>query len=250
MKKFISIAVTSAVLALPTLAQAETTGSVALASDYPFRGISQTGEDPSLQGSLTYAHDFFYVGFWGSNVDFGEDSSVVDQGAQLELDVYAGINGKFGESGLGWDLSYLYYFYPGADGRLNYDYYEIIPKLTFPLIGESSGAVSVAYSPEFFGESGSAFYYNGTVTIPLPFLGMSLGGSVGLQTIDDEETFFVSGDDSQSEYLDWRIALTAPIADIVDFTVAYHDTDLEEEECFGGLDLCDARVVATVSKSF
>ena len=36
----------------------------------------------------------------------------------------------------------------------------------------------------------------------------------------------------------------------LDWSVAYIDTDLNESECFGGSDLCDATAVGTVSKSF
>ncbi|WP_017171143.1 TorF family putative porin, partial [Xanthomonas phaseoli] len=47
-------------------------GTFAVTSDYLFRGISQTNEEPAFQAGLTYKTPFgLYLGTWTSNVDFG-----------------------------------------------------------------------------------------------------------------------------------------------------------------------------------
>ena len=38
-------------------AHAGITGTVTAATDYDFRGITQSAQDPVLQGSIDYAHD-------------------------------------------------------------------------------------------------------------------------------------------------------------------------------------------------
>lgn len=44
-------------------AHAEVSGSITLTSDYLFRGVTQTDEQPALQGGVEWAHDSgFYVG--------------------------------------------------------------------------------------------------------------------------------------------------------------------------------------------
>ena len=44
-------------------AQAEITGNAAVLSDYNWRGITQTSQDPALQGGIDYAHESgFYLG--------------------------------------------------------------------------------------------------------------------------------------------------------------------------------------------
>src|SRR4051812_25230360 len=44
------------------------TGNVAVATDYRFRGISQTFKQPAIQGGFDYSHSSgFYVGNWNSN---------------------------------------------------------------------------------------------------------------------------------------------------------------------------------------
>ena len=83
--------VLSAALALAFLAgvaieaHADISANVALVSDYKFRGISQSNENPAIQGGFDYAfNNGFYVGTWGSTVDF---DSVGDFNGSLELDV-------------------------------------------------------------------------------------------------------------------------------------------------------------------
>jgi uncharacterized protein (TIGR02001 family) len=50
--------------------------NVGLYSNYVFRGISQTGGDPAIQGGLDYTHSSgFYLGTWASNVGWIEDYS-------------------------------------------------------------------------------------------------------------------------------------------------------------------------------
>lgn len=52
----------------------EVSASATLASDYRFRGISQTSRNPAVQGGIELATDSgFSFGLWGSNVDFALD---------------------------------------------------------------------------------------------------------------------------------------------------------------------------------
>ena len=51
-------------------------GNVAVATDYVFRGVSQTQERPAIQGGFDAAFDSgFFAGIWASHVDFGTDAS-------------------------------------------------------------------------------------------------------------------------------------------------------------------------------
>ena len=75
--------------------------------------MTQTGGDPAISGGFDYANDGgFYVGIWGSNVGFSEDASG-DLGAGSELDFYFGYSFET-EAGLGIDISYVDFMYPGA----------------------------------------------------------------------------------------------------------------------------------------
>lgn len=86
------------------------TGNVTVASDYRFRGISQTFKEPTVQGGFDYAHSSgFYVGNWNSSVSGNQ----YPNGAGLEMDFYAGY--KFEPvKDIAADVGILQYYYPGA----------------------------------------------------------------------------------------------------------------------------------------
>lgn len=86
------------------------TGNLAVATDYRFRGISQTFREPAVQGGFDYAHSSgFYIGNWNSNVSGNQYLN----GAGLEMDLYAGY--KFEPvKDFTADIGLLYYYYPGA----------------------------------------------------------------------------------------------------------------------------------------
>jgi uncharacterized protein (TIGR02001 family) len=86
------------------------TGNLTVASDYRFRGITQTFRQPAVQGGFDYAHSSgFYAGNWNSNVS----GNSYNNGAGLEMDVYAGY--KFEPvKDVTADVGALYYYYPGS----------------------------------------------------------------------------------------------------------------------------------------
>ena len=66
------------------------TGNVGLFSQYVFRGISQTDEDPAVQGGIDFAHKSgIYLGTWASNVSWLSDGNP-DVSASMEWDFYGG----------------------------------------------------------------------------------------------------------------------------------------------------------------
>ena len=146
-------------LAFAGIASADITVTPAVVSDYDFRGISQTKENPAFSLGLNYAHESgFYAGLWGSNVDFGPGDP------NVEVDVFAGYAGGDATESFGYDLGAIYYTYPGA-GDLKYlELYAGISK------GWFSG--KVWYSPDFGGKftSGSTpgVYTEANGTFPLP----------------------------------------------------------------------------------
>ena len=241
-------------------------GSAALTSNYMFRGISQTNNEPAIQAALKYTlgtKDFdvdmggydinAYAGFWGSNVDFDEgrfDPTIKDSDkAQVEIDYQFGLNGTIGETGLGWDLGGIYYSYPGSRGSFNYNYWEFVPALSYTPLDWVSLGLSMPYSPDYFAGSGNSYYPNGSVVVTIPgipknWFTLKANGGVGYQFIDDNDRY------GTPSYLTWTIGLTANIKG-VDVGVAYYDTNISKNDCFGGLqNWCETRFVGTVSYAF
>ena len=60
-------------------------------SDYVFRGVSQTDNDPTIQGGADLSYGILYAGVWASGLDFGDDPTVSGSDAQIEIDWYGGI---------------------------------------------------------------------------------------------------------------------------------------------------------------
>lgn len=208
---------------------AEVSGNVSLGSDYVYRGISQTGENPAIQGGFDFEYESgFYAGIWGSNVGF--DGSI-------EIDLYAGFGGSLTES-LDYDLGVLRYEYPddAQGGAAESSFNEVYASLSV-----AGFTLGVAYSPEFFAESGKASYLNLDYELALPN-DFGLSFHYGKQSIDDNAAF------GTPDYSDYSLGLTKTVSD-VDLSLTWFDTDLSNTECFGGGSDCEARVVLAVGKS-
>jgi uncharacterized protein (TIGR02001 family) len=122
-----------------TAAHAQVSGNLGLASDYRFRGISQSQNAPAVQGGVDYAHSSgLYIGNWNSSVS----SQVYTNGSGVESDLYAGYK-KDIYKGITVDVGTYNYFYPRATTAAktgsNYDTYEAYAGLGY-------GPVSAKYS--------------------------------------------------------------------------------------------------------
>lgn len=225
-------------------AHAGTSGSLALTSDYLFRGISQNNQEPALQGGIEYAADSgFYVGSWGSNVSWLSDVSTDEAPVSnsVELDFYGGYRGKFNDT-VGFDVGALYYWYPGdyPSGFNSPDTGEIY-------FGISAGVFSAKYSyalTDLFGyaDSDGSGYLDAAVNwefVPT----WTLNAHAGKQWIENNEDF---------EYVDWKLGVTKSFEGGFAIALAYSDTDAERAFYTNshGNHLGEDTVVLTLTKTF
>lgn len=234
--------IAAAVLAsTSTAALAEISGNVSMASDYVFRGISQTGNQIAIQGGLDYAHDSgFYVGTWASNVDSSFFGGTQDP--QIELDLYAGYSGELA-NGIGYDFGVLRYEYPGGDASgFDVDTTEVYVSGTY-----NDFSLSFNYTNElaFLFSTESAYYLAAGYD-------MSLANDIGLSFslgFSDGDAFGTGpGASGLPDYLDWSIGVSKSVAG-VDLGLTYTDNDLDVNTDCGGLEECDSKIVFSVSKS-
>ena len=135
------------------------TAGFAFLNDYSYRGISQTQLQVAAQVNVGYETPTIseavplsaYVGAWGSNVYFPNTGTIA------EIDLLTGLRLKTMEDKLTFDLGYIRYNYLGAASNLFYDFNE------FGLVGGYDFGVAqlnaaVRYSPNFFANSGIAWY--------------------------------------------------------------------------------------------
>jgi uncharacterized protein (TIGR02001 family) len=229
---------------------AEVSGNVTLASDYRFRGISQTDTQLAIQGGFDVSFENgIYLGVWGSNVDFGSGAA-----PDLELDYYAGFSGSISEN-VGFDVGYIYYDYPGSGSvsfppfsSEGFDYEEVYASVTC-----MNFTLGAAYSDDYWLGSGDFYYIYGDYSFALP-MDVSLDLHYGHNSFDnasgdtnpeDAAKAFLSGD--EDSYSDWSIGLTKAFAG-VDISVTYVDTSLSSSDVFG-TNWADSTVVFAVSKS-
>ncbi|MEZ5627184.1 MAG: TorF family putative porin [Rhodocyclaceae bacterium] len=196
--------------------------NVGFVSDYQYRGYSQTKENMAIQGGFDYAHaSGFYVGVWGSNVDW------LDTGS-LEVDVYGGFKNSIGD--FGYDVGVLQYVYPG--GKIGGESADT----TEAYVGVSWKFLSFKYSYAFtdlFGatDSDGSQYFDLSASQEVGG-GFTLGAHVGRQQIENG-----------TSYNDWKVGVSKDYAGFT-FGLNYVDTDVDND------DNADARVILSVSKSF
>jgi uncharacterized protein (TIGR02001 family) len=179
-----------AMAATPAFAEEETappseitvTGNVALVTDYRFRGISLSGGDPALQGSININHaSGFYVGVWASNLEEG-----LGYGS-LETDIYAGWTGAVG-GGVTADAGLLYYAYFNSGVGDDLNVFEPYASLSATL-GPVTAKVGAAYafkqrSLDYFdldgdGEGEDNLYVYGDLSAGIPDTPITLSAHLG-----------------------------------------------------------------------
>ena len=134
MKKSIVLATAIASVLASGAASAELSANAGVASNYIWRGVTQTNDQAAGWGGIDYGHDSgLYAGTWVSNVAFGTET-----GGGYEMDVYAGFAGEAG--GLGYDIGVITYQYPVAPST---NFTEVYASGTFSLV-----TVGVAYTAD------------------------------------------------------------------------------------------------------
>ena len=177
--KLIAVALGS-VLALPALAEGPAvTSNVGLTTDYLYRGISQTGASPAIQGGFDYTHTSgFYAGVWASSISWIGDAGLAS-GAGAEIDTYLGYKG--GDT-VTYDVGFLRYNYPGkyAAGVVKPDTNEV-----YGAIGYSIVTLKLSYSlGDLFGvsQASGSTYFDLSASYPIADTGYTVGAHYGKQS--------------------------------------------------------------------
>lgn len=221
-------------------AQAQSvSANVTMVSDYVFRGISLSNEDPAIQGSFDYETGSFYAGVWGSSLGAA--------GSSMELDVYAGFTPKLGPIAL--DLGVVGYFYPGADDDgAEFDFYELAASGTYDLTEQLTLGAGVNFSPENYGETGEALVYeaNGAFAMTDAF---AFSAAFGVFEVDDVNGPLAgaTGDD----YNYWNLGATYAIHGF-ELDVRYHEADISAADPIAFAippQLADGRVVFSIGRT-
>lgn len=225
-------------LAMPVLADDDEGwwfgGSLALTSDYVFRGVSQTDEDPAIQGSFDFGHSSgLYAGVWASNVDFDEDD-----GIDVEVDIYVGWILEFAnDSEL--DLLLVRYLYPGAKAGFGINYNEFIAAYSFL----DYYTATFAYTNDYLRTDENAFYYHLGAEFPLGDSKVNLKLGAGFNDIASA---------AGSDYWDFQVGINRSWGRL-NVDLSYFDTtgfNADVQDFLGPRKWANGRVVLTLGVEF
>jgi len=226
---------------------------VELASDYVFRGESETndGEIPSVKVAVTWTHDTgFYAGVYYANNLFPDDSA---NGTNDQINAiwgpYIGMSGDIGETGFSYNSMLFQYLYPGDSGS---NYLELFNYLTLPAMGNLT--LKLEFSPtitDWFGVEGLQSYnYAIHPSYALP-ADVTLSGTFGMQKFEG----YAESAAGDIDWNHWNVGVSKVFFGW-NVDVRYHDTDIEKGNNGGFYDqsynhqIVDDRVVVAVSRTF
>ncbi|PWB65809.1 MAG: hypothetical protein C3F17_02990 [Bradyrhizobiaceae bacterium] len=258
------LALTSGALAadLPVITKAPPPAPVAsawdiafgglIASDYNFRGVSQSDRGPSVGAYFEPRFNItpnvqLYAGIGGYSVKLASDPAA-------EIDLYAGIRPTFGPLAL--DIGFLYYWYPresqlfidptgtflttspvGATGfwSLNdTDFWEIYGKATYTISDYVAVGGALYYAESWLnsGADGTFASANIKFTAPAGFLPSDVGAyvsaEVGHYWLGTATAFAPPFD--VPDYLTWNAGIGFTYK-VLTLDLRYYDTDLTPAEC-------------------
>ncbi len=234
----LSLALAAALLALPMTGFAQDAAqdaaedesgfswNLALTSDYVFRGVSQTEEDPAFQIGADYSFGAgFYVGAWASNVDFGAG------GPDAEVDTYIGWNTDLNEA---WNLDLMlnrYNYFGQEDYFGDGEYTEFLATAVY----DETYSFTFGYTNDIYDLDEDAFYYAAAGEWDVG-KGFTLGAGVGYSTFDESTGY--------EDYMDYSVSLGRDFGP-VNASLSYVGTNNDGEYNFG--ENADDRVVLTFS---
>ena len=227
-----AVAVAASTLATPALANNSLAFNVGAVTDYRYRGISQSRLKPALQGGLDYTAGSFYVGAWGSTIQWIKDGGGK---ADVEIDIYGGYKFELAK-GTVLDLGVLTYQYPSNALKPSANTTEVYGALTL-------GSVTAKYSHStsnlfgFAGSKGSGYLdISGTFEVG----GITVTPHIGRQTVKNSGAF---------SYTDYSITLSKDVGGVV-WSAALVDTDTKAYTGAGGKDLGKASIVLGAKYNF
>ena len=219
MNKKLSIAMAVALAGMSGVAAAEDnmglsfSANVTLTSDYLFRGLSLSDNDPAIQGGFDAEHTSgVYAGVWASSI---EPVGTIDDGvnsapfgtSEAEIDVYIGWAGDLGPVGV--DVGVVEYMYPGAKPDADYTEFYVGGSGEIGPVG-----VGLTYydSDDFDGQQ--TWELTGEVPV----------GMVTLSAVWGTNDFDTAG----ADYDWWGIGASTELGGF-EFALQYQDTDIDAD---------------------
>lgn len=213
------------------------TYNIGLASDYRYRGISQSRLEPALQGGVDYANNptGFYLGTWLSSIKWITDAG---GSGDVEWDLYGGKKGDIIKDTLSYDVGVLAYVYVANRLNPSANTTEIYGQLGMgPAYAKYSWALTDLFG---FANSKNSGYFDVGANFDVGN-GFTINLHGGHQTVQNN-TFF--------SYTDWKVGVTKDFG-VATGALAVIGTNANTNAYIFGTDnLGKTALVLTVTKTF
>jgi uncharacterized protein (TIGR02001 family) len=201
------------------------------ATNYIFRGISQTDNNPAIFGKAMVSYQDFYVGVGGENVDFSHRN-------EGEYDLSAGWKPTFDD--FNFDLGMIRYGYIDQPAYVDADTDEFKAAVSHAF-GPAHFGAAVFYTPNYFATDSDGIYSEANVAYKI-IDNLSASAAIGRQHIGiggSYDTWNIGGDYSIIKSGDY-----SNIKNVV-VDLRYYDTDENHSNKLYG-----NHIVAAIKASF
>ncbi|MGZ8363206.1 MAG: TorF family putative porin [Caulobacteraceae bacterium] len=189
--------------ASPAAAAGDWTVSVQAATDYISKGISKNGGDPAV--SAMGEHAFGKTTYAGAFVTQAETS----QGANSEIQIYAGIKPEFG--GVKWDFRAFYKNLPGTAPGIQNDLFEVRADANKTVAGNKI-RLRVEYSPDSYAATEQAWWLEAQIA---RLLTSRINASAAIARREQ---------DGGADYTAWNAGATVTLTKVLALDLRYYDT--------------------------
>ena len=207
------------------------TATGTLASEYVYRGISQSDNHLAPQGSVIISRDGWYGGLWASKADYD------DKLTQYELDGFVGKGWKVDKLDL--DLHVLKYDYPDTKSAWQYGNWRAALGAGYRVGDGRIGVYTDRYDNHL--GSGHSHYYELNGMYPLG--GYTFTAKLGRQHFADNVRMGLPN------FTYTHFGVSRPWKGF-NFTVAVDRSNISKDECFYGQEWCGTHLNMQVSRSF
>jgi hypothetical protein len=249
-------------VAAPPTPEWDVAFGAAVASDYIFRGITQSNHQPSVASYFEPRYNpnkdwQFYVGLGGASISFPNR-------AAAEIDIYGGARATFDK--LAVDVGIWYYWYPGgtcyninvggecaanADAitgglpingnfiKSNLSFYEIYGKATYTFSDQFAVMGTIYYSPSVLNSGADGIYFSGGAKYTMPAwsngVGMYFSGEIGYWDLGTSDSFYgfyptYPNGIPYKSYATWNLGVGWTYK-VLTLDLRYIDTNLNKGDC-------------------
>ncbi len=234
-----------------TIPGVTTTGQLTLSTDYRFRGVSKTSNNPAIQGALSFSHESgAYASAWGSNIE-GSSTAEIDAmlGYASRLSILPSLQTTL-------DVGYIRYIYAGSGNsapNINQpDFNELFAKLGFTgaALPNDQLVTGVNYSNNYNNHSDDFWYVSANYSVPIKTTGYGIVAGLGYNLFSSASMLnrAIAYNGNNDDYADYKLGTTFGVQGLTT-ELAWVGNSLKAAKCDDGK-TCKNALQLSISKAF